>query len=220
MTYRDSTGVPEWTLKRRLQDDGYLLIRDFISDDVLDKARRVVIETVERHGWGTWDARIRKLRGRPDIWDVLEPDAYNDALRAIWTHPDVYLLAHAPELMGLMRLLLGDEPFVHPLKVMRLMFPAAESTQWPARHQDFPELQGAPEQLTAWLTLFPVEPAGGALPVWPGSHRHGVLPLDLSLHPSGWEAMLPDGREPVVGNLEPGDVLVFTTYTVHGAARG
>ncbi len=220
MDYRDSTGLAPERLRERLAADGYLRLRGALPAAAVEEARRAVVDTVEAAGWARWDARVDRLRCRPDMWDVITPEQYNAIFRRLWSDRRLYGLAHEPALVGLVGSLLEtDDVFVHPFKVLRLMVPTpATEARWPTRHQDFPELQGSAQQLTIWIPLFPVGPRSGALPVYPGTHTGGVLPLDLSPHPSGWEVVLPPGHRPAVGGLAPGDVLIFTTFTVHGGS--
>jgi phytanoyl-CoA dioxygenase PhyH len=219
VAYHDSTGRDAACLRERLAADGYLYLRNVLPPAAMERARTVVVDAIREAGWGDWDGKRAGIRCRPDIWDVLTPDRYNAVFRFLWTHRDVYSLAHEPSLLAVIQALLRAEPFVHPLKIFRIMVPTpADEPRWPARHQDFPELQGASDQLTVWIPLFPVGPASGALPIYPGTHRHGILPLSLSTHPSGWQVVLPDGSVPDISDIDPGDVLVFSTFTVHGGS--
>jgi hypothetical protein len=148
---------------------------------------------------------------------LLDPDDVRVAFYQMWTDERLHRLMHADPLVDLIAGLLGEEIFVHPWKVLRMMFPEEPGTIREAAgwHQDFPETQGSTRQLTVWTPLVPCDPETGALAIIPESHRQGLRPLRLANNPSGWEAVI-DGDEPVhCGGLRAGDVLLFTTYTVH-----
>lgn len=59
----------------------------------------------------------------------------------------------------------------------------------------------------------PMAESNGALQLVPGSHRCGHLGLHRSLTPEMW-----GGRAPVLLRLEPGDVVWWGSFVVHGSA--
>lgn len=204
-------------LRRRLGDDGYLLMRQLLPREAAVQVRDAIYDVAAVHGW----VRSETVNGIPvaDETRACLRDSANvrAAFLQMWTNEALHRLMHADELVGLIADLLGEDIFVHPWKIFRMMFPeepglTREAAGW---HQDFPELQGSHRQLTTWTPLNPCNPETGALAIALGSHVNGLRPLKLANNPSGWEAET--STEDVVhcGALEPGDVLIFTTYTVH-----
>jgi hypothetical protein len=140
----------------------------------------------------------------------------------MWGYEPLHRLAHAPRILDFVTRLLGAEVLVHPQKVIRMIAPEDDDLliqNIAGPHQDFPELQGSPRQLTLWIPFHSVDSESGTLPIYPYSHRDGVRPLRLAANPSGWQADIDDLEPPVRLRLEPGDAILFTTYTVHGGAR-
>ncbi|OUE25350.1 hypothetical protein BFL37_07450 [Clavibacter michiganensis] len=133
---------------------------------------------------------------------------------------DLEAMYHAPEVLDAVRALLDHEDvFIHPLKHLRAVPPEASDLSYPAGvHQDFPELQGSWRQLTMWTPLFRATPDTGSLPVF-HEERDSVAPMMVADNPSGWaiDDTFLTGRARY--DLNPGDVLVFNTFTPHGGAR-
>ncbi|MFS8105233.1 phytanoyl-CoA dioxygenase family protein, partial [Lentzea alba] len=69
-----------------------------------------------------------------------------------------------------------------------------------------------------WMPFHRVAATTGALPLYRGSHTEGVRELELADNPSGWQTRLAAHELPDIGDLDAGDVLVFTTMTVHGGS--
>lgn len=107
---------------------------------------------------------------------------------------------------------------------------ASKATPW---HQDFPFLPVSGERiLRIWLPLDPVSADGGAVQYLKGSHRWGVV-----YHPIGFKAIPEitsayvespyhdppdfeaeyDNHDWLIGEAEPGDVLLHHPLTVHGS---
>jgi ectoine hydroxylase-related dioxygenase (phytanoyl-CoA dioxygenase family) len=117
-----------------------------------------------------------------------------------------------------MKMLAGDEPFVHPKPIGRLIFPNCERLVTHA-HQDYEFMGGDPECFTAWIPLHDCPVDAGPLRILEGSHRFGVQSHESeNLHvpeiPDG--AVKGDGW--VGGQVNAGDVLIFHSLTVHAAA--
>lgn len=143
-------------------------------------------------------AATMKILGREDFEAAVQSNRVTDVVA---------------ELLGV------SEVFVCPQKVFRALPPATSAFHDPAGvHQDYPELQGSLRQLTMWLPLTSADASTGALPVYPGSHRDGVLPLTLADNPSGWTIDPAFLAKPQVPGLLAGDAIVFTTFTAHGGA--
>jgi Phytanoyl-CoA dioxygenase (PhyH) len=133
---------------------------------------------------------------------------------------EFHSLAHDDALLEVMRHVVGDTAFPHPLKIARLGFPAHYEVSTPP-HQDYPNNQGTPGLTAAWIPVGDCPRELGPLAVLRGSHRYGVLPLDWHLGPGNRQAVLP---EPMLEELRwvttdfaAGDVLVFGSQTVHAS---
>ena len=80
-------------------------------------------------------------------------------------------------------------------------------------HQDFPELQGSSRQITVWAPFFYVDKGSGSLPVYNKKKGETLLPLELAVNPSGWQVCSEVLGNKNVFELNPGDVLLFNTFT-------
>jgi ectoine hydroxylase-related dioxygenase (phytanoyl-CoA dioxygenase family) len=117
-----------------------------------------------------------------------------------------------------MKMLVGEQPFVHPKPIGRLIFPYCERLVTHA-HQDYEFMGGDPEFFTVWIPLHDCPVDVGPLTILEGSHRFGVQYHEReNLHvpeiPRG-EAL---GNGWVSGHVNAGDVLIFHSLTVHAAS--
>ena len=130
---------------------------------------------------------------------------------------ELHALAHDQSLQRVVRVLVGDDAFVHPQKLVRAFLPGVPEFTTPP-HQDFPYIQGTLRTITTWLPLLPCRGAGGALRVLVGSQHDGLLPLGPSPTVAGSQVdVADDDPRWATAEFEPGDVLVFQSTTVHSA---
>jgi len=205
-------------LRARLDEDSYLFFKGVIDPDKLLKLRRRMLTVLESHGW----VRSRQLmRGIATALPPRESDeeylrVYDDVQRV----EEFHTLAHDDTLVSVMRQILGDTAFPHPLKVARLSFPGNYERSTPP-HQDWPNNQGTTNLTAAWIPVGDCSMALGPLAILRGSHRWGLLPLQPHLGAGNRAAVLPvEMREQlhwVTTEFEAGDVLVFPALAVHAA---
>jgi ectoine hydroxylase-related dioxygenase (phytanoyl-CoA dioxygenase family) len=87
-------------------------------------------------------------------------------------------------------------------------------------HQDFIHIQGASETWTCWFPVGDCPREMGSLTVLRGSHRHGVVAVAPAKGAGNLASILcPNEIDWVEGDFEAGDVLTFTSCTVHRALR-
>ncbi len=208
-----ATERDEDALRKRAERDGCVYVRGALPPERLAALCAVVDDALASRGWvveGKSDPALRLGRWDDPRWlaflgDVLGSQAYRE-------------LAAAPELLALLRPILGGEPQLHVGDVCRLVSPGAVDLTTPP-HQDAAYLADAHEVWTAWLPLGPCPIALGPLAVLPGSHREGVRP----------HAAVERGGDQVIGTEVPaeapwcsaalaaGDVILFSALTVHCA---
>jgi ectoine hydroxylase-related dioxygenase (phytanoyl-CoA dioxygenase family) len=105
----------------------------------------------------------------------------------------------------------------HARNIARIMIPSERSVAAPP-HQDFIHVQGTPRTWTAWFPLADCPIEFGALSVLVGSQREGMLSYRPGDGAGGLEAFLCDLDYPwAVGDFVAGDVLTFSSETVHRA---
>jgi ectoine hydroxylase-related dioxygenase (phytanoyl-CoA dioxygenase family) len=217
-TSNDLLGDPA-ALRERFDEDSYLYFQDVLDRDNLLTLRRRMLGTLADKGW------VRRtpyfLRGVATGPPVREGDAdffavYDEVQRL----EEFHTLAHDEALMGVMRQVMGESVFPHPLKIARLGFPAHYEVSTPP-HQDYPNNQGTPNLTAAWIPVGNCPTELGGLAVLRGSHRSGLLPLDTDLGAGNRKAVLPrellEEHRWVTTDYAAGDVILFRAFTVHAA---
>ncbi|HWO63157.1 MAG TPA: phytanoyl-CoA dioxygenase family protein [Umezawaea sp.] len=206
-------------LASRLAEDGYLCLRGLLPESRVAAVRDHILALAREAGWvlPTNGAELPLADRRATAWWP-DPD-YVAVHDRMWRDRDLHALMHSPALLTVLSGLFDEPVLVHPRKVLRVVHPRCATTPpetgW---HQDYPGIQGSERALAVWTPLVPVEPGTGALTVLPGSHRAGLLPMRLSNNSMvGWEAEA-DTSTVHTGRLNPGDVIVFTAFTVHSGS--
>lgn len=196
-------------------EDGYLFFPRLIDPRRIGAVRSDVLRTLAEHGWveggPDLDAAApgpRREPGEPEWWSgyagVLGLESFNS-------------LAHDEALTEVMRLVLGDDLLVQPMKIFRSTWPGGELPTLP--HQDFFFVRGAADVLTAWIPLG-ANPVGlGGLRVLAGSHAEGLRSVRPGRGIGHVHADVADDdpRWTDPHDYQPGDVLVFHSLTVHRA---
>ena len=205
-------------LRQRMASDGYLFFRSLIPVDVLLELRQKITAVLSEQGW------IKDGASQMDALAASLPyreggEGYLRALRELVRLEQLHALAHRPELIQVMRAVLGATAFPHPLSITRAVFPLAPELSTPP-HQDYPNNQGSRNLTAAWIPLGDCPRETGSLAILEGSHRFGLLPLQFHLGPGNRSAVLHEGLEEcrwLSSDFALGDVLLFSALTVHRA---
>jgi ectoine hydroxylase-related dioxygenase (phytanoyl-CoA dioxygenase family) len=197
-------------LRRRAREDGFVYLPRLLPEDRLSPLRTVVDAALGARGWvvnGRTDPSLR-LGGWDDArWvTFLAEVAATEAYRT---------LAAAPEILDVVRQILEAEPRFYVGHVCRLVSPGAVDLTTPP-HQDVAYVTDASEVWTAWFPLGPCPLALGPLALLAGSHTGGMRPHAMLRH-GGGGIDVSDDAPWCSGDLEAGDVIVFSALTVHRA---
>lgn len=225
----DSSGIlddPE-QLRTRALTDGYLFVRGLLPPELVLDVRRQVLECLDEFGWldrgEPLDAGILDSAAvdQIDAADLREDIGIShDAYLRVQQIREMHALPHHPNLLGLYEGLLATPVFVHPRHVVRVMTGHSALRPTPA-HQDYPHIQGTPHTWTCWIPLGRCGLDIGPLTVWEASHTGGYRPVVEAAGAGGIAVQTCDDEAaPEVwrqGGFEPGDVLTFTSLTVHRA---
>jgi len=203
-------------LRQRFEQDGYVYIPGLLDTEVLLELRRQITDICADCGWLkpgsnpmeaiTWRRPI--VEGEDDYFEVY------DRIQAL---QDFHALSHEPPVLRLMRALLGDSAFPHPLAIARLVFPEIPEWSTPP-HQDYVNNQGTADLFACWIPLSDCPVEMGPVAVLAGSHKLGLLPVEFSLGAGHRQTALPAGAHRldwVGGDFQLGDAIAFHSLAVH-----
>jgi ectoine hydroxylase-related dioxygenase (phytanoyl-CoA dioxygenase family) len=212
-------------LRRRLGDEGYLFFRGLQDRDKLASLRDDITRVLHEAGWLRRESApsdgIADVSRRCTEGDVEYLDTYFKVQRLESFHR----IAHEPEIMDVVRRVLGAEPIPLPGKKARIWFPKFTEHTTPL-HQDFVHYQGSTDTLTCWAPVGDCPIELGPLAVLPGSHTvRRVLPHHFALGAGGLVIDLAQEtpRYPALAagwlstDFAMGDTLFFPALTVHKA---
>lgn len=204
-------------LRARLAEHGYLFFRGLLPVDDVQRVRRGVFAALDAAGWLAHDATLESPR--PTAAAVREGGhGYFDAYVGIQRLQAFHELAHHPAVTKLMQQILDDPLLVHPRKIARTSLP--KDDEYTPPHQDYRLIQGSVDTLTCWVPLGDCPVSLGSLRMLRGSHLGGLVEADPGKGPGGLQVEVADDDERwCTSDYEAGDVIVFTSLTVHGALR-
>jgi len=211
-------------LRAKADKDGFLFFRALVPAAPLLELRRDMVSVLDRYGW---------IKPGSDPMDGLLHQPALDAVPDSEMRPDIGVTAamydeiqrlqsfhatpHHPNLVGVMRQLLGEEILVHPRHIARMISSHRTIAPTP-EHQDFIHVQGTAETWTCWLPLSDCPRAMGGLTVLRGSNHQGVIELEPREGAGGKGVQLcPNETDWVEGDYQLGDALFFSSLTVHRA---
>lgn len=206
-------------LRARLDRDSYLLFRRVLDPDTVRGVRRAMLGVTASLGWTepiSFPASQRCIV--PPLRE--EDPEFIEGYQQIQRLQPFHELAHDPALLHVMRQVLGETAFPHPLKIARIAFPDHYEASTPP-HQDYPNNQGTEHLTAAWIPVTDIPAQLGGLAVLRGSHRWGLLPLETHIGAGNRCAVVPpDMAEAchwVTTEFALGDVLLFPSLAVHAS---
>ena len=196
-------------MKSAFEQDGYLCVRGLIPMIQIE-ALREQVSSVQRHPVFTDRNNLRSRykinpKNGQQILDALDPVA--DIL------PGVRAITESAPIVSLLTSIYGDSPRLFKDKI--ILKPAgAPGYPW---HQDFISWPFFPESfLTLVVPLDEATEENGCIELVRASHKKGYLSArDGDFHDLP-ETQISD-LERVQIPLEPGDILIFGCFTVHGS---
>lgn len=226
-TLRDSSALvgEPGALAARLEDEGYLFLRNGLPESLAMSARHRVLdrlaavdEVSHPDGEARATGRSRRLELEPDCGAFWQSVSEQPAMRAV---------THGPALRALMTELFGEP--AHPLDFVFLR-PAVNGRHTDI-HCDKPFFTRHTERVvTCWIALGDVPPARGPLFIVEGSHRWpdvraSVEGYDVARDSARRNSLTEDpidfaqarGTRLLTADFRPGDFLVFGMFLLHGA---
>ena len=204
---RDTSPEDANTVRDRFAKDGYVLIRNLVDPDRVEQLAVAVTAILDDQGLST---------GGPDAVERFRATR-TTFYTAVQRLEVFHALPHDPALQRVVRVLVGEDAFVHPRRLLRALLPFIPEFTTPP-HQDYPYIRGTQNTVTTWLPLRNCRGAQGALRVLVGSHRGGLLPVKPDPAIAGSRVDV-DDDDPAwaTSDFAVGDALVFHSGTVHGA---
>ena len=205
-------------LRRRLDEQGYIFLRQIMAKDKLLSLRQEMTEVLMEAGW--------LVAGTDPMDGIAQIDAqctegdpeYAEVYHQVYRLEAFHQAGHWPEVLSVMAQVIGGPVLPHPQKIARLWFPQYTEHTTPM-HQDFVHFQGSFNTYTFWAPVGDCPLELGGLAVLPGSHKIGkVREHHFSLGAGG----LAVDESELAGhwlsaNYEAGDALIFPSLTVHQA---
>jgi ectoine hydroxylase-related dioxygenase (phytanoyl-CoA dioxygenase family) len=202
-------------LRRRMDQDGYLFIRQFQNVAGLMQVRREFLDLCAQHGWlapgsNRIDGIYSGLRPFPRY-----PEDHLDLYRTMIRLPAFNGMSITREVIAFFTRFLGGPVLAHAQNIARITFPGHDrGTTQP--HQDFWYIKGTPETYTTWTPLGDCPRELGSLAVLEGSHKLGPLPHRDAIG-AGGKGVSTAGTTLrwLSSDFQIGDVVLFHSYTVH-----
>ncbi len=211
-------------LWRRMDADGYLLLRGLIARETVLSAREAVLMHMREQ---------QVLRpATPVLEGVMPPGGPSIRLmgrKGIAQHPAVLAVLEHPALYALFGALFGEPALTFPYKWLR----AVGNEAYTGAHFDFVYMgRGSQNLYTVWIPFGDVPISQGSLAICRGSHRldsfarirdtYGRMDVDRD-GISGWFERDPMriverfGGQWQGANYRAGDVIIFGMHTMHAS---
>lgn len=210
------------TLRKRLDEDGYLFIRGFHDEALVQAAREDVLTHLDDEGLLHPNEPAEEALVHPD-WTADEFDMSGSS----WTHyPNLETLIQGDETMSFFRRLFDAKPFVLDRKRGR----AKATGYFTGFHVDRIFMgRGTEDLYTAWRPIGDCPVEMGPLVLCPGSHDHdrlretyGQLDVDVDrvdpfFSRDPYDVIDTIGGPLATADFRAGDALIFDTYMLHGS---
>jgi len=202
-------------LQARAGADGYLFFKELIDTDLLRELRQQILTLCFEAGWLKMATDPYLGINAPNVTHIEGQVEYMRLYNQLMRFETFHAFAHQPALLAMLDSLFGEETLVHARNIARIIFPQAVEHTTPA-HQDYLYIKGTEETWTAWIPLGNCPQTLGSLAVMPGSHRHGMYPVQRSLGAGGHRIETEDlPFEWCASDFAEGDILLFHSLLIH-----
>ncbi len=214
--FLDSTDVIDDgpALKKRMDRDGYLYIRQLLPVEMLENLRRQILEIARDGGWIEKDSPLEDAIADMNGFCAEPQEAYNKVYMRMYKLQAFHAIQHHPNLVELLERMLDETVLPHPRMIGRTIFPQKDVYTTPA-HQDFVPIQGTPDTYSAWFSLTDLPREMGGLQIAAGSQNRGVYDFRPATGAGGMEIVDPLEGTWVNSPVKQGDVIFFHSLTVH-----
>lgn len=192
-------------LLTRLRRDGYVFIRGLVPTNDVRQAAGDLLDKLASQRWvrrGDRDGRLNSLFR----WAGPSMAEFGRVYASLQSTESVHRLVCSDPVRTVAESLLGPA-IIHPHRIIRTTLPVrAGGPDDPSIHRDYLNWR-IPDMITAWIPLLPCHRDRGSLAVLVGSQLE---------EEAGYPRMFEDGADWATGDFEPGDVIFFHCYTIHG----
>lgn len=216
----------------RFDEDGYLILRNFLPAGVVDGCVRAMKRLV--------DEQADRLLEQGAVNERFEDEPFESRMHRLYEHrldrapksfrrelhlPELFDLFFCPSLLDVVERFLGEEVRLYPNYTARPKLPGWDGTQvlW---HQDggYTSNMGGAEtdvrqfrMINVWTPLVPVNANNGCMQFIPGTHKLGVVPHDRKTHylEIAQPYLQPRLSDAVDIICDPGDVVLFHNLLFH-----
>lgn len=207
------------TLRARMDETGYLFIRDLVPAADVNAVRRDVLQLCQQAGWLDENKPLLDGIANGDVAALSEGQpAYMAVYRQILRLPSFHDFPSHPALLNIAAKIIDGEVTVHRRRIGRITFPNNIATTT-SPHQDWYYIRGTEATYSCWMPLGDCPLELGGLAVWPGSQRDGLKEHLAGSRGAGGHT-LQLGEDEGVWHSSPfevGDALFFHSLTVHKA---
>ena len=194
---------------RRFEEDGFAVVRGYLTPDEVERLRSGFARFVEDIAPGL-DKRCVMYEDYNDRSTIKQSNA-------LGMEPELASWQGQGKIHDLAVAMIGP---VSPQHVEYFDKPVGNNHETPAHQDGYYFCLRPNEACTVWIPLAAVEEDNGALVYIKGSHKLGVREHDASNLLGFSQGLVEDPRslgEAVVCTVQPGDVLVHHSLTVHYA---
>ncbi len=203
-------------LRKRLRDEGYLFLREFLPREDVLELRRQTMALCRDAGWlrpGT-----DPMDGLTDHPPLLEgEEAWRPTYAKLQALEPFHRLKLDRRLHGTMEDLFQEPAYALPNTIARIAFPR-DNERGTQPHQDWYYVGGSTEIISCWVPMGDIPEAVGGLRVLAGSHKAGFLRPREAGGPGGYTVDVDPTLTWHQSDYRAGDLLMFKALTIHASA--
>lgn len=209
--------VLDMQLKNRLDEEGYIIIRDFFKKDYVNLIKKqseniFEIQFQKFNYTGSFDDKIIRLFNEHQNIFINCGKIIQTGLIELYKLPLETKVINLIKSLGITFPNLCTRPvlyFNHPKLAKEKFY-----YQTPP-HQDWSTMESSLDSLVLWVPLVNVNKENGSILIWPKSHKNGAL----SYKKIGGFASVETSGDYIQPILEIGDILIFSTFLVHSSGE-
>lgn len=203
--------------------DGYYIFKNYLSPEsvncILLEAKEVFTRQIVKNNIsdGNFSSQKDFEQSLYSLFKV-NYDAFLGAAKLCQHTISMHRLAVSDDVMRLLEILGLTKPSICVKPIMYFNsrhLAKMEGHYKTPTHQDWRSMQGSLNSLIVWIPLVPINTELGAVELFPGSHKLGLLDTDQDEWFRHVKTGLVDESTVVSAEVQPGDVVCFSSFAVH-----